>query len=857
MKKIILFIVLLSSFLTNAQWQTNTAVNTQVSNTVSGDSQSVTNSVGGTYVVYWKTVATPVNYEIWVQYLDAAGMKIFGDNGILVTNTLPMSTFTNTWKVTVDGKDNLYVSVTGTGAGTPGYVYKINPAGEIVWSINVGPGYVPTVLPLSDFGVIISYWPGSGKAKMQRYNEIGTPLWPAPIDVNPNTANATRPTMVADMFEQSNGYFTAVFHTRTGNFGVNSLLFAQRYNLADGASQWTQPTQLADKGSTYNNFSYGGVQDGDVIYYGYSLSTVSRFDAFAQRINTDGTLPWGINGIDFDTNITSYEINAKIAFQTGSQYIWMISTYTPSSQGTYGEYVQKFDKVTGARQFTDNALQVYPIDSNSRMHAGNLYLVNDRPLFGLKSGTDNGVTPTTLSAQFLDTNGNFTATDVVPLATFSANKSRITFNRPVNNQGVITFSEQKTAGQTNMYAHNFSTLVGCTVTPAATADVTLPCSAAFADLTVPTGTDSCGTLVTATTDETIFPITANTTITWTFTAASGATATQTQNIIISSTVEPTVLADATFPCNVEVADITAPVIADSCGNTITATTDESVFPITANTSITWTFTAASGAVATQTQNIVINNILAPPALEDITSQCAVAITDLTAPVITDSCGNTVTPTTDETVFPIRAGTTAVIWTYTSSTGAVATQTQNITVTNTIAPTLVLQNISAEVTEDGTVTLTASGFNNGSTNGCSGSTDTSSWTWSVAPAGFTCDDLGEQTVTVTAADANGNIATATATVTVTDPNGYCIAATENFNKQLVTLYPNPANDIFTINSTDAIRSVIVYDMVGKIVFSSMHPTANPAVDVKEWSAGIYHVYTQDINGNQQRFKLVKN
>ena len=782
-----LLFAVLSIFNANAQWESDTAINLKVSNSLSSDSQSIAAPSGGTYIVYYKSVPAPVNFEIWVQYLSPIGTKMFGDDGMLLTNTLPMSTYTTMWKLSVDGKGNLYVGATGTGAGTPAYVYKVMPTGELPWGasgLNVGSGYLPTIHPLSNFEVLISWMPAAGgKAKIQHYTEMGVAIWLNPIEVMPSTAYANSGTVVADMFEQSNGYFTAVFHTRT-SAGLNSFLFAQRYDSA-GVAQWTQPTQLADKGSAYNNLTYGGTQDGDVIYYGYSLATGLRYDAFAQRLNTDGTTPWGINGIDFDTNISYYEMNAKIAYSPGSQYVWMISSYTSSSQSTYGEYVQKFDKVTGARQFTDNAHQVYPVDAASRVHVGNLYLANSLPVFALKSGADNGVSATTLSAQFLDVNGNFfPATYVKPLATFAANKGRIVLNKPASNQGVITFVEAKTTNEPKISAQNFSlTIDPCTINVNAIADFSKACSVNFEDLTLPTGTDICAGTVTATID------------------------------------------------------------------------DQSIFPITANTTVQWTFTSTSGGTATQTQNIIITNTITPPALEDVTSQCSVMLTDLTVPVATDSCGNTITATTNAT-FPLTQGTTAITWTFTSPTGTIATQTQNIIVNDTTAPTLTVQNISATVAEDGTVNITAAQFDNGSTDSCGN--DTATWTWSVSPASFTCTDLGEQTVTITATDAYGNIATTTATVSITDPNGYCTTSgIGEFNKKVISIYPNPAQEFFTIESAEAIKSVVVYDMLGKTVFRGTMSATTATVDSGMWSAGVYNVTVENAAGDQQRLKLVKN
>jgi hypothetical protein len=147
-------------------------------------------------------------------------------------------------------------------------------------------------------------------------------------------------------------------------------------------------------------------------------------------------------------------MDTQIAYQTGSQFIWALCTYTNSSQSDKGEFVQKFDKDTGARMLTETAKEVYAIGTEN-IHAGALQLKEDSPLFLLKSGIDNGVTPTTLGVVYLDDSGDFVwPEESRPVATFSANKSRIHYTKPVNNQSVAVFIEEKSV-EPKIYAQNF------------------------------------------------------------------------------------------------------------------------------------------------------------------------------------------------------------------------------------------------------------------------------------------------------------------------------------------------------------------------------------------------------------------
>lgn len=440
------FLIVLNA---NAQWTADTNVNTLVDVSPSGYMQAIGTSTGMTYVVFWKSVPAPTYYELRVQLLDANGFQQFGPDGILVSETISMSSWTAIMSINIDANDNLYIGCTGTNSGA-GYAFKIDLNGNKLWGPNgvtFTDGWQVIILPLSSGDAIVA-WNATGPALMQRYDASGTAQWATPQQVNSGGSS----TCPGDMFELASGDYIMVFHVTS--VGISSTLYAQRYNHT-GAPQWAAPVQITNTGTVFNT-TYSGTQDGDIVYYGYSGSVGLRFDSYLQRIDPDGTLPWGINGMDFDINQTDYEMYTKIAFFPGSQYVWSICTYSNPSQSNWGEYVQKFDKATGARQFTNYAKVVYPISNNMEVHASNLHLTNDQPLFLLKRGYDNGVTPTTLRAVKLDANGSFAWPEhSKPMATFSAHKERTNMTRPVNGQAVAVFIEDKGAGSL-IYAQNIN-----------------------------------------------------------------------------------------------------------------------------------------------------------------------------------------------------------------------------------------------------------------------------------------------------------------------------------------------------------------------------------------------------------------
>lgn len=454
MKKLLtIFVTLSLCFSGKAQWNPLLDQNLLISKP-GGSSFAATTSDGKTYIGYWKSVPAPINFELRLQILDKFGNKQLGADGIKITDQIPMSTYTVVENTAVDSSDNLYIGVTGTGSGNPGYIFKITPQGVSEWpnGISLGEAYLPTILPLSTGEIVVAYFPASQKyTKVQKFDAAGQAVWSAPTQIQSN--DAAKNTIPANLFELPNDECELIFHKQV-SFGTTSYLFAQKLSLKTGTILWDGPKQITTKSTAYNT-KYSGAVDGNVVYYGFSSGENMRFDAYLQRIDANSNLPWGNVGVDFDTNQTYFEKDMKMAFAPGSPYIWAMSNYSSSSQGQNGEFIQKFDKGTGARLFTDNAKQVFPIDNISMFHYGDLQLVNDKPYFVVqkKEGTALNVS---LNAVLLDGNGEFAWQEhYLPVATFAASKAYPSVLRPVNGQGVVVFQEQKAGDNVQaVYAQN-------------------------------------------------------------------------------------------------------------------------------------------------------------------------------------------------------------------------------------------------------------------------------------------------------------------------------------------------------------------------------------------------------------------
>ena len=111
--------------------------------------------------------------------------------------------------------------------------------------------------------------------------------------------------------------------------------------------------------------------------------------------------------------------------------------------------------------------------------------------------------------------------------------------------------------------------------------------------------------------------------------------------------------------------------------------------------------------------------------------------------------------------PYALGTTEVVLTVADPAGLTSTCNATITVVDNTNPTVVAQNVTIALDNNGSASTSAADVNNGS------SDNVGIVSLTLSNTAFTCANLGPNTVTLYATDAAGNTDSATATVTVVD------------------------------------------------------------------------------------------
>jgi hypothetical protein len=262
------------------------------------------------------------------------------------------------------------------------------------------------------------------------------------------------------------------------------------------------------------------------------------------------------------------------------------------------------------------------------------------------------------------------------------------------------------------------------------ADETAACEVLI--LMAPTATDNCTGPITGTT-ATTFPISVSTLVTWIYDDGNGNTTTQGQNVIISDNVAPVAdsVALLTLVDDCEVSP-TAPTATDNCVGSIAGTTTTS-FPVTASTTITWTFDDGNGNTVTQDQIVTINGLDVSTVLV-ITTIIANA-TGVTYQWIDCSTNSPIAGETNQSFTATITGDYAVI--INNGTCSDTSVCENVLVTTCAGPMAVCQNIDIYLDASGNATIADADIDGGSVDFCT----TGVLTLAASQTAFTCANLG--------------------------------------------------------------------------------------------------------------------
>ncbi|MEZ4794479.1 MAG: HYR domain-containing protein [Flavobacteriaceae bacterium] len=263
-------------------------------------------------------------------------------------------------------------------------------------------------------------------------------------------------------------------------------------------------------------------------------------------------------------------------------------------------------------------------------------------------------------------------------------------------------------------------------------------------------------------------------VTLTVTDVNGNSTSCTAIVTVEDTVAPvaqcqniTVQLDANGNASIVASDVDGG-STDACGIASTSI-DVSSFDCSdvGNNNVVLTVTDVNGNSSSCTAIVTVEDTVAPTAVcQNITVQLDVnGLATITANDLdggsSDTCGIGLLAIDMDTFDCTDIGSNNVTLTATDQNGNSSQCTAIVTVEDTVAPTVVCQNINVFLDSNGVASIVASDVDGGSTDAC-GIASTS-----IDVSSFDCSTLGPNNVTLTVTDVNGNSSSCTTVVTVID------------------------------------------------------------------------------------------
>jgi hypothetical protein len=242
------------------------------------------------------------------------------------------------------------------------------------------------------------------------------------------------------------GNGSAIIAWQDKRYDINiPVVFAQKINIL-GQSLWTQHGIQISEGDYYHQYiklSSDGT-GGAIIVWGGNNGTGTDIDLFAQRVDSNGVLKWGVNGT-LICNATSLQSNPEIIYdgQNGAIISWIDYRNT----GQTDIYAQRINS-TGHVQWTENGIAVCTA-ANDQNHQ---VMVSDNNNGTIIAWEDQRNGNADIYAQRINSAGSILySVDGSPICTEGSDQTDPTICSDGNHNAIIAWQDMR-SGQWDIYA---------------------------------------------------------------------------------------------------------------------------------------------------------------------------------------------------------------------------------------------------------------------------------------------------------------------------------------------------------------------------------------------------------------------
>lgn len=374
---------------------------------------------GDTYVTWQHSGG---EFDVHLQRIDRKGRAQWKAGDLLVADRNLMFITVHGMDLATDTRDNALVSfrVNDAEGTAQAWVQKVSPDGEKLWGdegivVSDSPENVLTarVVGTTDGGAVV-LWQDNVSLFLQKYDADGNALW------GDESIEVLKPGPFAEFYRFGVGGFEASgdggvvisFKSALGRFGNG--LWAQKYD-ADGQPVW-DPEHVR----VFDDSSLGGMPEGTapeivtdgeggaVFCWRYTFG-VSSTDVRVQRVTADGTMLFADNGVPVSTDDTLDRGDATCSYDADTGDIYVGFMQRNAGFTAHGIAAQRFD-AAGNRLWGDTGREILPMSPGSK-GAVNTLPADNGAIFAW--GLNERPAPMYLQASGLDANGEFAWDDQI------------------------------------------------------------------------------------------------------------------------------------------------------------------------------------------------------------------------------------------------------------------------------------------------------------------------------------------------------------------------------------------------------------------------------------------------------------
>ncbi|MFZ6052884.1 hypothetical protein [Halocola ammonii] len=380
MKKHLCLVILLIlgvSLSASAQWSTDTQENTLISDFEGEKAVThIAQTEDGKYFISWYGGAD--NYNMNLALLDSTGYSLWDEP--LVVSDHPQNTWVADYSLAVDNDGNAVISFADIRNGNPDLViYKVDQNGEhlfgddgVMVTETDSEEFFPTICVTESNETVVTWQhsdeSGSVGLALQRIDTNGALLWEEPVILIDEEFDYNTPVPIATTEDE---VIVLYFYQSGPFFSPDRELYAQRFDV-NGVEVWENPTVLCGvtgiPGFAFPQAKSDG-NGGLITSWQDDRDNNQLGNVAVQHLLEDGSLQFPENGIELVEAGSMGHFSPSTAGIDEAGSIVVYWRTTNSSQGMSGLKSQKI-AADGTRVWSDQGVELLELGSHVQLVNG-------------------------------------------------------------------------------------------------------------------------------------------------------------------------------------------------------------------------------------------------------------------------------------------------------------------------------------------------------------------------------------------------------------------------------------------------------------------------------------------------------